>query len=41
MVWLYKAAAMRLVAIPACLAWGLWELCALQRARWLGRKFRH
>jgi hypothetical protein len=25
---------MRLVALPACLVYGVWELCALQRARW-------
>jgi hypothetical protein len=32
---------MRLVALPTCLVYGVWELCALQRARWLGRKFRY
>lgn len=45
MVLLRKAAllfsVMRLMALPACLVWGIWELCALQRARWLGRKFRY
>ena len=38
MVLLRKAAVMlsvmRLVALPACLVYGVWELCALQRARW-------
>lgn len=41
MDWLSKAATMRLVALPACLVGGLWELCALQRARWRGRKMGH
>ncbi|BDT69758.1 hypothetical protein os1_39500 [Comamonadaceae bacterium OS-1] len=41
MVLLRKAAVMRLVAVPACLVWGLWELCALQRARWQQRKLGH
>jgi hypothetical protein len=42
MVLLRKAAlvlsVMRWVAVPACLVWGIWELCALQRARWQQRK---
>ena len=41
MVLLHKAGVMRLVAVPACLVWGIWEMCALQRARWLGRKSRN
>ena len=45
MVLLRKAAVMRpvmrLVAVPACLVWGIWELCALQRVRWLEKRFRH
>ena len=41
MVLLRKAAVMRLVAVPACLVWGVWELCALQRVRWQQRKFMH
>ncbi|GEM_PF-1326004 len=28
-----KANFFRLVAIPACLVWGVWELISLQRAR--------
>lgn len=35
---LRPTALMRLVALPACLAWGLAELWALQRARWQQRK---
>ena len=41
MAWLRNAAVMRLVAVPACLVWGLWELCALQRARWQQRRLGH
>ena len=28
----------RLLAIPACLAWGIHELVALQRAYWSSRR---
>jgi hypothetical protein len=34
----YKAAFIRAVAIPVCLAWGLVEFIALQRARLLGQR---
>ena len=34
----HKAAFIRAVAIPVCLAWGLVEFMALQRARLLGQR---
>ena len=39
MALLRKAAVMRLVAVPACLVYGVWELCALQRVRWQQWRF--
>ena len=38
---LHRTTLMRLFAVPACLAWGLAELWALQRARWEQRRFGH
>jgi len=38
---LRRTTLMRLFAVPACLAWGLAELWALQRARWEQRRFGH
>jgi hypothetical protein len=35
---LQKAAFFRAMAIPACLAWGLFEFFALQRSRLQGRR---
>jgi len=35
---LMKANFFRLLAIPACLLWGIWELISLQRARLLTRR---
>jgi hypothetical protein len=35
---LHKAAFFRVLAIPACLVWGVLELFALQRARLQGRR---
>ncbi|MFT6589438.1 MAG: hypothetical protein ACI9I0_001571 [Rhodoferax sp.] len=35
---LHKVAFFRILAIPACLAWGLFEFFALQRARLLSRR---
>ena len=40
MDWLRKALVVRLVAVLACIAWVIWELCALQRARWRPRNFK-
>ncbi|MDR7379822.1 ABC-type sulfate transport system permease subunit [Rhodoferax ferrireducens] len=38
---LRKATLIRLMAVPACLVWGVAELWALQRARWQLRRFGH
>lgn len=41
MTLLRKATLMRLMAVPACLVWGVAELWALQRARWQQRRLVH
>jgi hypothetical protein len=38
---LRKTTLMRLIAVFACLVWGLAELWALQRVRWHLRRFGH
>ena len=35
---LHKAAFFRLLAVPACLAWGVLEFVALQRSRLINRR---
>ena len=36
-----KSSFYRAIAVPACVAWGVIELVALQRARWQQRHARH
>ncbi len=33
-----KVKFIRIMAIPVCLAWGILELIALQRSRWVGHR---
>lgn len=35
---MHRSTFIRLLAIPACLAWGVLEFLALQRARWQRRR---